>query len=198
MSQKERVSKIVSLDCKKHIKIYALNKIGLSNQEVADALGTNTGHVYNALQLYKKKPSYKKIADNIGSKGAVAKKETAKKAPAKKVAKAKAKATPTKAKSKAPAKRNLGLSNKEVGEALATNPVKVKATVKAKAKPQAKKKAPVKAKTKAPAPAKAEEPTTEVAETIAEEMGGKENLLSDALIVAEVTEGNGNDREDEL
>jgi len=106
MSTKERTSKIANLDCKKHIKIYALNKIGLSNKEVADALGTNTGHVCNVLKMYKAKPSLKKIADNIGTKGSVpkAQKKTAKaKAPVK--AKAKAKVQPkSKAKAKAPTK----------------------------------------------------------------------------------------------
>lgn len=47
---------IIALDCKKHIKIYKLNQLGLSNKEVADALGTNSGHVRNELLIYAQKP----------------------------------------------------------------------------------------------------------------------------------------------
>jgi transcriptional regulator len=49
--------RIVDLPCKKHIKIYKLKELGLSNKEIADALGTNAGHVYNALKAYKDNPS---------------------------------------------------------------------------------------------------------------------------------------------
>lgn len=71
MTKKDRIKKIVKLECKKHIKIYALNKIGLSNKEVAKELSTNTGHVYNALKMYKGNRKLKKIADEIGTKGKV-------------------------------------------------------------------------------------------------------------------------------
>lgn len=48
MSQEQ----ILSLQCKKHIKIYKLKQLGLKNGEIARLLETNAGHVYNALKLY--------------------------------------------------------------------------------------------------------------------------------------------------
>lgn len=47
---------IISLVCKKHIKIYKLNQLGLKNSEVAKSLGTNYGHVYNVLKKYTSDP----------------------------------------------------------------------------------------------------------------------------------------------
>lgn len=43
---------ILQLHCKKHIKIYKLKQLGLKNGEIAKMLGTNAGHVYNALKAY--------------------------------------------------------------------------------------------------------------------------------------------------
>lgn len=48
---------------KKHVKIYLLNKLGLSNKEVAGTLGTNVGHVYNVLKDYKQNEVKKNYAD---------------------------------------------------------------------------------------------------------------------------------------
>lgn len=45
-------TEILQLTCKKHIKIYKLNQLGLPNKQVATLLGTNAGHVYNALKSY--------------------------------------------------------------------------------------------------------------------------------------------------
>lgn len=172
-SKKEKIAKIVKLDCKKHIKIYGLNKIGLSNKEVADALKTNTGHVFNALKMYKEKPSLKKIADNIGSKGVVSKKASS---PKKAVAKAKAPVkaeTPAKAKTKAPAKK--------------------KAPVKAKVQPKAK--APAKKQ------AKAKKATAKVENASKEEITVlvpvSEEQLSDEQILSEVPETVGESTEEE-
>lgn len=47
---------ILSLTCKKHIKIYLLTSLGLSKKEVAIALNTNVGHVFNVLKEYTLKP----------------------------------------------------------------------------------------------------------------------------------------------
>lgn len=47
---------IIALSCKKHIKIYKLKQLGLTNKEVAEALKTNVGHVYNALKNYANNP----------------------------------------------------------------------------------------------------------------------------------------------
>lgn len=47
---------IIELMCKKHIKIYKLNQLGLKNSEVAKSLGTNYGHVYNVLKKYASDP----------------------------------------------------------------------------------------------------------------------------------------------
>ena len=57
--------KIIALECKKHIKIYKLNQIGLSNKEIAESLKTNIGHVYNALKEYSNKPHKAEVANSI-------------------------------------------------------------------------------------------------------------------------------------
>lgn len=44
---------ILQLVCKKHIKVFKLSQLGLSNSEVAKKLGTNQGHVWNVLKKYK-------------------------------------------------------------------------------------------------------------------------------------------------
>ena len=54
---------ITALTCKKHVKIYKLKQLGLSNKEIAETLGTNAGHVYNALKNYETKPEMKTAAD---------------------------------------------------------------------------------------------------------------------------------------
>lgn len=56
---------IKSLTCNKHVKIYKLKQLGMSNKEIATALGTNAGHVYNALKNYESKPELKIKADSI-------------------------------------------------------------------------------------------------------------------------------------
>ena len=43
---------VKELTCLKHVKIYKLKQLGLKNSEIAKALGTNAGHVYNALKKY--------------------------------------------------------------------------------------------------------------------------------------------------
>lgn len=59
---KEQVSE---LNCKKHVKIYKLKQLGLSNKEIAEALQTNVGHVYNALKKYDANDKLKTVADLI-------------------------------------------------------------------------------------------------------------------------------------
>lgn len=54
---------VIALECKKHIKIYKLKQLGLTNKEIAEALATNVGHIYNALKSYETKPSLKTDAD---------------------------------------------------------------------------------------------------------------------------------------
>lgn len=56
---------IKSLTCKKHVKIYKLKQLGLPNKLIAEAVGTNPGHVYNALKNYELKPELKTQADSI-------------------------------------------------------------------------------------------------------------------------------------
>lgn len=56
---------IIALTCKKHVKIYKLKQLGLSNKEIAEALATNAGHVYNALKNYDTNPEMKTEADLI-------------------------------------------------------------------------------------------------------------------------------------
>jgi transcriptional regulator len=57
--------KICQLTCKKHIKIFKLHQLGLTNKEVAAAVGTNSGHVYNVLKDYEKKPEKVEAANLI-------------------------------------------------------------------------------------------------------------------------------------
>jgi len=58
---------IKQLTCKKHVKIYKLKQLGLTNKAISEALGTNAGHVYNALKNYETKPELKELADKIAS-----------------------------------------------------------------------------------------------------------------------------------
>jgi DNA-binding NarL/FixJ family response regulator len=56
---------VTELNCKKHVKIYKLKQLGLTNKEVAEALQTNVGHVYNALKKYGANDKLKTDADLI-------------------------------------------------------------------------------------------------------------------------------------
>lgn len=56
---------IIALSCKKHIKIYKLKQLMLTNKEIADALSTNPGHVYNALKKYDLNPALKSLSDLV-------------------------------------------------------------------------------------------------------------------------------------
>lgn len=56
---------VTELNCKKHVKIYKLKQLGLTNKEVAEALQTNVGHVYNALKKYDASDKLKTDADLI-------------------------------------------------------------------------------------------------------------------------------------
>lgn len=49
-------SEIIELQAQKHIKIYLLHEQGVSNKEIAEALKTNVGHVYNVLKAYGQNP----------------------------------------------------------------------------------------------------------------------------------------------
>jgi len=56
---------IINLTCSKHIKIYKLHKLGLSNKEVAENAKTNAGHVYNVLKDYEANPTKKDFAESV-------------------------------------------------------------------------------------------------------------------------------------
>lgn len=56
---------IVKLTCAKHIKIYKLAQLGLKNKAIADLVGTNPGHVYNALKTYQNNPQRQSAAEEI-------------------------------------------------------------------------------------------------------------------------------------
>lgn len=47
---KEEIKK---LETKKHVKIFLMHKLELSNKDIAWELNTNVGHVYNVLKAYK-------------------------------------------------------------------------------------------------------------------------------------------------
>lgn len=57
--------KINQLTCKKHIKIFKLHQIGLSNKEISKLVNTNAGHVYNVLKEYKGNEEKRNAADAI-------------------------------------------------------------------------------------------------------------------------------------
>lgn len=61
----DKAIEICNLNCKKHVKIYKLKQLGLSNKEIAGTLGTNVGHVYNALKTYENNSDRKSAADQI-------------------------------------------------------------------------------------------------------------------------------------
>lgn len=56
---------ILELDCKKHIKIFKLHQLGLSNKEIAELIKTNQGHVWNVINSYKSNPDKVNAADAI-------------------------------------------------------------------------------------------------------------------------------------
>lgn len=57
---------ILALDSKKHVKIWLLHKLGMSRREIAEALGTNPGHVGNEIKAYEKNEDKRKAAETIG------------------------------------------------------------------------------------------------------------------------------------
>lgn len=59
------VKAIQALTCKKHIKIYKLNKMGVANKDIAKILGTNNGAVHNALKDYTTNPDKVAKADAV-------------------------------------------------------------------------------------------------------------------------------------
>lgn len=56
---------ILELTAMKHVKIWKLHKLGISNKDVAGLLGTNVGHVYNVIKDYNSKPDKIEAADKI-------------------------------------------------------------------------------------------------------------------------------------
>lgn len=57
---------IIKMHSAKHLKIFMLSQLGLSKKEVATALGTNVGHVYNVLKDYAAHPEK---ADKVPQNG---------------------------------------------------------------------------------------------------------------------------------
>lgn len=55
---KKKIDKVESgvRKAKKHYQMFVLSQQGKSNAEIAAALGTNVGHVWNELNKYKKDP----------------------------------------------------------------------------------------------------------------------------------------------
>ena len=51
------ITAILELKCKKHVKIYKLSLLGLPKSQIASALTTNAGHVYNVLKDYNENPA---------------------------------------------------------------------------------------------------------------------------------------------
>ncbi len=51
------ITAILDLKCKKHVKIYKLSLLGMPKPQIASALNTNPGHVYNVLKDYNDNPA---------------------------------------------------------------------------------------------------------------------------------------------
>lgn len=60
---------ILKLDSKKHVKIWLLNKLGMSRKEIAEALGTNAGHVGNEIKSYMSNKDKREAAEAIDDIG---------------------------------------------------------------------------------------------------------------------------------
>lgn len=58
---------IKNLNCKKHVKIYKMKQLGMSNKDIAKELCTNVGHVYNVLKKYKENIELVNKANGINS-----------------------------------------------------------------------------------------------------------------------------------
>jgi hypothetical protein len=58
---------IKALTCDKHVKIYLMSLIESKAKVIAEALGTNTGNVYNVLKEYKAKPEKVAKAEQIAA-----------------------------------------------------------------------------------------------------------------------------------
>lgn len=61
----EAHSSILNLDCKKHIKIFKLSQLSLSNKHIAELCETNAGHVWNVLNSYNSDPEKIAAANSI-------------------------------------------------------------------------------------------------------------------------------------
>ncbi|MEK6883969.1 MAG: helix-turn-helix domain-containing protein, partial [Nanoarchaeota archaeon] len=59
---------ILKLDSKKHVKIWLLHKLGMSRKEIAEALGTNSGHVGNEIKAYEKDGLKQAAAEKLNKK----------------------------------------------------------------------------------------------------------------------------------
>lgn len=66
---------ILKLDSKKHVKIWFLYKLGMSRREIAEALGTNPGHVGNEIKAYEKNEDKRKAAESLNITETTIKKE---------------------------------------------------------------------------------------------------------------------------
>ena len=65
----EVATKITRITSKKHVKIWLLYSVALLTKgDVARALGTNAGHVGNALKDYENNPAKKESANAIWAK----------------------------------------------------------------------------------------------------------------------------------
>lgn len=56
---------ILKLTCHRHVKIFKLHQLGLTNKEIAEVMKTNAGHVYNAIKSYVGKPERVLAAEKI-------------------------------------------------------------------------------------------------------------------------------------
>lgn len=62
---------ILELQCKKHIQIYKLHQLGLSNKDIAESVKTNAGHVWNVLKSYQSDPKKVEAANAITFENAI-------------------------------------------------------------------------------------------------------------------------------
>lgn len=65
MKTEQIILNIQALQSTKHVKIYKMSLIGLSNKKIAEELNTNVGHVYNVLKNYREKEELRLKSDLV-------------------------------------------------------------------------------------------------------------------------------------
>jgi predicted DNA-binding protein YlxM (UPF0122 family) len=62
----EKINEICNLIQPKHVKIWRLHLLNISNKEIAEVVKTNRGHVYNVIKDYNNNPIKQSDIENLG------------------------------------------------------------------------------------------------------------------------------------